>query len=116
MPWFKVDDSFHSHPKVLATEPAALGLWVIAGSWSSSNLTDGFVPDYVLTRLLPNPEQLAKKLCTAGLWRRAKGGYQFKDWDHYQMSSDEVQAERAAARDRMAQLRKRRREKNGDGS
>ncbi len=109
MPWFKVDDSFHSHPKTLVTDPAALGLWVIAGSWSSSNLTDGFVPDYVLTRLLPDSDRLAKKLVSAGLWRRTRGGHQFKDWDHYQLRSDEVQAERAAARKRMHDLRQHRR-------
>lgn len=115
MPWFKVDDSFHSHPKVLATDPTALGLWVIAGSWSSSNLTDGFVPDYALARLLPGSDELAKKLVAIGLWKRTRGGHQFKDWDHYQMSSDEVEAERAAARERMRKLReKRRNSKGGD--
>lgn len=105
MPWFKVDDSFHAHPKVLATEPAALGLWVIAGAWSSSHLTDGFVPTHALTRLLPGSDELARALVNAGLWRRAKGGYQFHDWSEYQPSKDDVDAERKAARERMRKLR-----------
>lgn len=100
MPWFKVDDSFHSHPKVIATDADALGLWVVAGAWSSSNLTDGFVPDHVLTRLLPDSDKLARKLVAAGLWRRVRGGYQFHDWSDFQPSSSDVRAmreKRAAA-------------------
>lgn len=80
MPWFRVDDSFHSHPKVLATPPAALGLWVVAGAWSSAHLTDGFIPDNVLPWLLPDSGKLADALVTSGLWKRRKGGYQFHDW------------------------------------
>lgn len=90
MTWFKVDDRFHSHPKVLATEPAALGLWVVAGAWSSANLLDGFVPDQALPRLLPGSEMLAEKLVTAGLWKRVRAGYQFHDWTDYNPSAEEV--------------------------
>jgi hypothetical protein len=100
LPWFRVDDRFHSHPKVLATEPAALGLWVVAGAWSSANLLDGFVPDQALPRLLPGSEMLAEKLVTAGLWRRIRGGYQFHDWTDYNPTGDEVKRlreQRAAA-------------------
>lgn len=94
MTWFKVDDSFHAHPKVLATEPAALGLWVIAGAWSSAHLTDGVVPDHALSRLLPDSATLAQKLVTAGLWRRIKGGYRFHDWSDFQPSSNDVKEQR----------------------
>jgi hypothetical protein len=94
MPWFKVDDSFHAHPKVLATEPEALGLWVVAGAWSSAHLTDGFVPTHALSRLLPGSDELARKLVTAGLWRRTKGGYQFHDWSEYQPSANDVKTMR----------------------
>jgi hypothetical protein len=109
MTWMKVDDSFHSHPKVLATDPAALGLWVIAGSWCGANLTDGFVPDYVLLRLLPGSETLAQKLVTTGLWRRAKGGYRFHDWSEYNPSAESVRTEREAAKERMRALREKQR-------
>jgi len=94
MTWFKVDDSFHAHPKVLATEPAALGLWVIAGAWSSAHLTDGVVPDHALSRLLPDSATLAQKLVTAGLWRRIKGGYLFHDWSDFQPSANDVKERR----------------------
>ncbi|MEV4271950.1 hypothetical protein [Micromonospora aurantiaca (nom. illeg.)] len=108
MTWFKVDDSFHSHPKVLAASPAALGLWVVAGSWSGANLSDGFVPDHVLPRLLPDSDALAKELVTAGLWRRARGGYRFHDWLDFNPQRDTIEEERKAARERMRNLRSKR--------
>lgn len=98
MTWFKVDDSFHSHPKVLATPPAALGLWVVAGAWSSANLTEGYVPDHALPRLLPDATPLARKLVASGLWRRERGGYRFHDWIAY----NPTRSEATAARDKMA--------------
>lgn len=88
--WFKVDDSFHSHPKVMATDPAALGLWIIAATWSSANLTDGFVPDHALPRLIPDSAKLARKLVTAGLWTRTRGGYLFHDWTDYNPVKEDV--------------------------
>lgn len=80
MVWFKVDDSFHSHPKQMATSLAAVGLWSVAGSWSSDHLTDGFVPDHMIPSLSRGQAELAKELCAAGLWRRTRGGYQFHQW------------------------------------
>lgn len=80
MPWFPVDDSFHSHPKVRATSPAALGLWVLAGSWSMCYLTDGRIKDTDLPLLLPDSATLADELVASRLWRRTRGGYVFNDW------------------------------------
>lgn len=118
MTWFKVDDSFHSHPKVLAASPAALGLWVVAGSWSGANLSDGFIPDHVLPRLLPDSVPLAQQLVTAGLWKRARGGYRFHDWNDFNPERSEVEEERKAARERMRNLRKGRKAagQQGNGS
>jgi hypothetical protein len=96
--WFKVDDSFHAHPKVLATPPGALGLWVVAGAWSSANLTEGFVPDRALPRLLPGSAELADDLVTAGLWRKVRGGYRFHDWTDYNPTRQEA----LAAKEKMA--------------
>lgn len=105
MTWFKVDDKLHSHSKtrkVLAEAPAALALWTVAGSWSSDNLTDGFVPDHQLPWLLPTgAEELARTLVAARLWRRVRGGYQFHEWTadadgtKRNPSREEVEADRA---------------------
>ncbi|WP_440063828.1 hypothetical protein [Streptosporangium sp. OZ121] len=109
MPWFKVDDAFHSHLKVMQTKAAALGLWVVAGSWSSANLTEGFIPDAVLPRLMPGAKRLAKDLVECGLWERTDKGFTFHDWDDYNPTAEEVREDREAARERMRKLRARRR-------
>lgn len=75
MPWFLVDDQFHSHPDVLATSLAARGLWVTAGSWSSARHID-VVPDHVLASFGSTPK-LAAELATARVWKRVRGGYRF---------------------------------------
>ncbi len=79
--WFKVSDDFHSHPKAMVAGTAAVGLWTLAGSWSSANAQGGFVPDYVLPRLSEDSIALARKLVAAGLWMKVKGGYRFHEWD-----------------------------------
>ena len=104
MPWFRIDDGFHSHPKVLATSLAARGLWATAGSWSSDHLTDGFVPDHALAPLGGTPE-LADELVTAGLWRRRKSGYQFHDWLDKNPSRKAVENERKNAAERQRRRR-----------
>jgi general stress protein YciG len=80
MVWFKVDDSFHSHPKAMAVSLAALGLWTAAGSWSGAHLTDGFIPDRGVQLLARGESALAEELVAAGLWKRTKGGYRFHQW------------------------------------
>jgi hypothetical protein len=105
MTWFKVDDSFHSHPKVLTSSLEALGLWVVAGTWSAHNLTDGFVSGQVLLRLHTDATSLAEELVTVGLWKRAKGGYQFHDWIEYQPTKEEVEAERRKWAEKKAKQR-----------
>ena len=102
MPWFPVDDKFHSHPKVMATSPAALGLWVVAGSWSSDYGTDGVVRDEQLLRLLPDAAPLAAELVATGLWKRIRGGYAFHDWTEWGSkrsgaADKELRAKRAEA-------------------
>lgn len=104
MPWFKVDDGFHGHPKVMDLSLEAVGLWSLAGSWCAKYLTDGFVPERTIRRLGGGPD-LASELYTAGLWEIGDGGWQFKDWTDYQPSKVEVEAERQAARDRMKKVR-----------
>jgi hypothetical protein len=110
VPWFKVDDRFHSHPKAIAAGPAAIGLWTIAGSWSADHLTDGFIPHHVLSILSPSPHRarLAKRLVDVGLWEVVDGeGWQFHDWgdEGRQKTSEQVKAEREANRERQARFR-----------
>ncbi|UYM26624.1 hypothetical protein SEA_BAUER_75 [Arthrobacter phage Bauer] len=114
MSWFKVDDGFHSSRKVLSIPKrarfAAVGLWTVAGSWSADQLTDGFVPDYMLG-VWGAPPSAPQSLVDAGLWERTSGGYLFRKWHEYQPSKQDVDAERAASRERMRELRAKRKQK-----
>lgn len=108
MPWFKVDDGFSHHGKVLRLprkdRAACIGMWCLAGSWSAKTLTDGrieadLLPEFGGTR------RLADLLVRVGLWSVEGDGYRFHDWDKYQPTKVAVEAEREEARKRMANAR-----------
>ena len=113
MPWFKVDDTLHSHPKARSVGMGPIGLWAVSGSFCMAYKTDGFVPDWFVAGF-PRGRQMANELVRAGLWsngiRDGEEGYQFHDWDDYQQSSAEIEADRERARDRQRNFRKRLRE------
>lgn len=104
MTWFKVDDSFHSHPKVLGLSDGAVALWLKAGTWAAQHLTDGRVPSTVL-RALGYRDRHADELVRAGLWRVAGDGWTFHDWSGYQPSKAQVQASREARNAKQARWR-----------
>jgi hypothetical protein len=70
MPWFKIDDSAHSHPKFMRAGNAALGLWLRCGSYSAQHLLEGFVPKDIVKPFKGTPAQV-QKLVDAGLWHDA---------------------------------------------
>jgi hypothetical protein len=100
MPWFKVDDDLAFHRKVVAAGNAAMGLWVRAGSWSAQHLTDGFVPDHILTLIGTPPQR--KKLIEVRLWIAVSGGIKFHEWNESgrQPTSKAVRIEREKAAER----------------
>jgi len=106
MTWFKADDKLHGHIKARRAGVAAMGLWILAGSYCADNLTDGFVaadvPAIFAGKL---GDELAAKLVTAGLWHAVEGGWQFHDWTEYQPTAKSVHAKRAAAKERMNTIR-----------
>ena len=67
MAWFKVDDNLDFHPKVVAAGNAAMGLWVRAGAYCASHLTDGFIPRQMIAPLGGRPRDVSK-LVEVGLW------------------------------------------------
>lgn len=103
MPWFKVDDGFHCHPKAMRAGTAALGLWVRCGSWSAQQLTEGFVPDEIVK--LYGTQATAKALVAAGLFERVDGGYQMHQFLERNPSREKVEEERAAAVERQRRAR-----------
>lgn len=104
MAWFKVDDKFHSHPKVIGLPLRALGLWVKAGAWCSDQLTDGKVPRAALTVLGGSPSD-AGQLVNVGLWVVDGNGWRFHDWLDMQPSRADVEAGRAAEREKKQRWR-----------
>jgi hypothetical protein len=111
MPWFKVDDGFHSHPKTLRAGTAAAGLYVRCGSYSAQHLTDGFVPAEVAAQY-GSPEW-ARRLVVVDYWRVVAGGYQMPDYLDYNPSKAQVLRERAQKAER--QKRWREAQKKGKG-
>lgn len=111
MAWFRVDDTFHSHPKVRAAGLAAAGLWGAAGSYCMAYKTDGFIPDWWINSWGAAGKAAARKLVEVGLWEGAiediARGYRFHDWSDYQASSDEVERDREFARERQRRRRDR---------
>lgn len=119
MTWFKVDDSLHSHMKAIRAGEAAMGLWVLAGSWSADQLTDGWIPRRIARRLSPRADKLAKNLESVGLWtpdwRENEPGWVFHSWSDYQPTRADVEARRKADADRRARWRKARQEAKSAG-
>lgn len=110
IPWFKVDDTIHSHPKMRRASLSALGLWAVCGSYCMSYKTDGFVPGWFVVQHRCGGK-LAAELVRVGLWENAtrdgEAGYQFHDWLDYQQSAEEIERDRIRARDRQRQSRAR---------
>lgn len=111
MPWFKVDDGFYDHPKVIELSLSAVGLWTLCGSYSAKQLTDGRVTHRTVSRIGGASAHVAE-LLDSGLWialpHNDRFDYQFKDWEHYQPLKEAVVSEREAARIRMTKVRAKR--------
>ena len=102
MPWFKVDDTLAFHAKVVAAGNEAMGLWVRAGSWSSQQLTDGFIPDHMIAAMGGGEDRLIE----VGLWTREDGGCRFHEWEQAQFTRAEIESKREAERDRKRRQRR----------
>ncbi|MFD4444651.1 hypothetical protein ACFWPK_33220 [Nocardia sp. NPDC058519] len=88
----------------MAAGNAAIGLWTRAGSWSSRELTDGFIPNHMIASM-GTPAQ-AKKLVQVRLWDKVDGGYQFHQWEERQpFTKADVERKRDEARERMRNVR-----------
>lgn len=102
MSWFRVDDTLHAHRKARRAGHEALGLWVVCGSYASSQVAtgDGFLASDEVESIAASIgcrkkwEPLARKLVEVGLWEAADGGYFFHDWAHYRDGGDAELARR----------------------
>jgi len=103
MPWFRLDDNFHGHPKVRAAGNAATGLWVRCATYSAHYLTDGHI-DTAIAHSYGTDRQI-NQLTTTRLWIPDDTGYLIPDYLDYNPSEKQVQNEREKARKRRAESR-----------
>jgi hypothetical protein len=109
MTWFKVDDAFPTHRKVLAIPRgqrrlAAVGAWTLAGAWVAANGNDGIVPLHVLDEFAISP-RVADDLVSVGLWKVCSEGFEVHDYLHYNPSGEQIAADRKAAAERQRRAR-----------
>lgn len=114
MAWFRVDDKFPRHPKVMrAAEHLGgkngktgriLAVWMEAGCYCSEHSTDGYISELVARSFLSDrkPIEVLSVLAfdDVKLMYRVDGGFQFHDWLHYNPSAESVKAKREADRER----------------
>jgi hypothetical protein len=105
--WFKIDDGFDNHPKIIKVGNAAAGLYVRCGAYCARHLTDGFISNEICRQY--GSKRLFMLLVKEGLWEPTSDGYIMHDYLSYNPSRAEVEAERKAAAERQRQSRERRR-------
>lgn len=119
MPWAKLDDQFGFNPKVIAAGKDGKLAYVMALTYSASQLTDGFIQDAALPMIAVMAETedmqtTAARLVKVGLWERVEGGYVIHDYLDYNPSAEETKTKREAAARRQAEWRAKHRDK-GNG-
>lgn len=109
--WFRVDDGFLEHPKVLDAADRLSGknslgriaaVWLEVGLYSARSLTDGFIPYRLIDRLHTDskPREVLLALSRAGLGARERDGFRLHDWADYNPSASEVKSKRKRDRER----------------
>ena len=98
--WVKLIDDWYEHPKFLEVSPVAELLWLRSLGWSGHHRRDGQIPDKEVRRLAADlgvrNGALAHELVKAKLWHRRGRGYAVHDWDHYQRTRAQIEAESKA--------------------
>lgn len=103
MAWLKIDDRVRTHPKIVEAGPVAAWFWFCGICYCREHLTDGFIADKMLSTLVPGApswKRPAAALVAAGLWHREERGYRVHDFLEWNPSRAEVEAQRAADRQR----------------
>lgn len=122
MTWFRVDDGFDTHPKVMsiprgAARLRAIGLWTAVGTWCAGQLTDGLFEPHMIDEKSGTKAD-ARWLLKVGLWHDlgvgcgtdecpegVEGFHRFHDYLDFNPSRVKVLAERQAAAERQRRAR-----------
>ncbi len=106
MPWARYDDELLMNRKVTALKAhpaglAALGLHVLANTWSRHQGTAGFIASYVPEQIGGRQgSKLARLLETVGMFDPCDGGWMIHDFDEYTDPNDPDPHRSAAERKR----------------
>lgn len=103
MAWFRIDDGFYDHPKVINAGNAAAGLWVRCGAYSSAKGTDGLVPMKKVHELGTRRE--IEQLLAVRLWIETDGGVLIPDFLDYNPSKQDSDRRRRADAERKRRTR-----------
>jgi hypothetical protein len=113
MAWAKLDDRFHSNPKVARvwhTCPGAIGLYVMSITHCSQHETDGRIDEYFIVGLVPDTTArrvIVDALLDAELWITIEAGaYQIPDYLDFNPSHAEQEKRRKTEKARKAKGRK----------
>lgn len=117
MTWVRLDDQFADSPKLERAGPVAGWLHVAALCYCARHLTDGVIPREKAARLIPSAGRHIKALVREGVWHEPghtcdrcppcpDRHYVLHDYLDFQPSRAQVEADRAAARTRMARRRR----------
>jgi hypothetical protein len=94
MPWIKIDDRLHAHPKFVAAwaaDPASVGLELFALSHSAAYLTDGAVDEIFVRSLFRSAARRRRAIAAlvdAGLWLPTGDGWVIHDYLDYNESRE----------------------------
>lgn len=114
--WFRIDDQSAFHSKMVKAGNEAVGAWARMGAWTSGALKSGFVPE-AMALLIAGSQATIDRLVGcgddghSGLLEPAPGGYALHDFHDWNMSAEEVEAERIHRKAQRSQAGKRSAEK-----
>ena len=111
MTWLKKDDGFPGHRKIRRLSDSAYRLHDTALCYAAHDETDGLIRPEDITEMRHGTRlrRHIPALVEAGLWDVVPAGWMLHDFLDYNPSHVQLEAERAAARDRQAKLRAKRR-------
>lgn len=114
MPYLNLDDGFTEHRKIDALSDGAFRLHTSGLCYCARELTDGFVIDNRVPRLIPKyrPTFLAE-LTDAAMWLPSPGGYQIHDYLEWNKSREWWEAKREKDAKRLAEWRAKNAAQNG---
>jgi hypothetical protein len=110
MPWAKLDDNFHAHPKTYMVGLDGCGLFTKGLSYCAHYLTDGFLPEEWVYAQVPATTRnrdttgVIGRLLDSGMFEKVDGGFQIHDYlacnpsrQQAQDHAADISAKRAAA-------------------